>query len=58
MAITNSLIFLWIVLLGDKNAVLAYCWVIVDPPSPFNEPDLRLLIIARPIPVTLNALFE
>ena len=44
--------------LGDKKAVLAYCCVIVDPPSPLSEPDFKLFMSARAIPVTLNALLE
>ena len=40
-----------------RNAVFAYCCVIVEPPRPF--PKVKTLeIIAWPIPVTLKARFE
>ena len=41
----------------ERNAVFAYCCVIVDPPRPF--PKVKTLeIIAWPIPVILNARSE
>ena len=43
MAIINSFTFLVIVRSGVKNAVFAYCWVIVEPPWAFNDPDFKLL---------------
>ena len=56
MAIINSFTFLVIVRSGVKNAVFAYCWVIVEPPWAFNDPDFKLLKNARAIPIGLTAL--
>ena len=44
MAIINSFTFLVIVRSGVKNAVFAYCWVIVEPPWAFNDPDFKHLV--------------
>ena len=52
----NSFTFLVIVRSGVKKAVFAYCWVMVDPPCAFSDPDFKLLKNARAIPTGLTAL--
>ena len=52
----NSFTFLVIVRSGVKKAVFAYCWVMVEPPWAFSEPDFKLLKAARAIPIGLTAL--
>jgi len=53
MAIINSRIFLWMVLSAVKNAVLAYCWVIVEPPC--NPRPIAVFIAPRKIAIGLKA---
>ena len=57
MAIINSFTFLVIVRSGVKNAVFAYCCVIVEPPWALSDPDFKLFKNARAIPMGLTALW-
>ena len=56
IAMINSLTFLVMVRSGVKKAVFAYCWVMVEPPWAFSDPDFKLLKNARAIPTGLTAL--